>query len=531
MRGVCTAVDSVMHPSARVSGVDRPRPVGRIAYCLNWTGPKASYGVHNNSVRNLARGINERVFYRNERHETCTLPVEGAFAALAPFESSLRSFRVNAWSLQEVVNSYTGRRRTIYQNAHDSLMVLPLNERDSRLKAFVKAEKIDFSAKPDPAPRIIQPRDPRFNLHFGRYMKPLEGVIYKQMARLYTSPCVAKGFNAEKTGELIHHKWSQFKKPIAISLDASRFDQHVSVDALKWTHKIYRRFVRGADLDRCLGWMYHNRGIGVAKDGVVRYQKDGGRCSGDMDTALGNCVLMVAMLYSLCSTLGIRHECIDNGDDITVFMESTERKRFLSEVKPWFTALGFDIKVESETDVLEQVEFCQTRPVCRDGRYIMVRRIEALTKDTTSLLDMHMTPSWWYAIGECGLALTDGIPIFTELYKWMMRVGKPSRVDKHPLYRCGMTNLATGMTYTGRPISASTRASFAAAYGIDCHRQRLLEEEIKLLGTPAPGKLKILFVDELRNLQNEYFTATIHEQQHTRAAEQEPETWPGQYAA
>lgn len=529
MRGVCTAVNSVMHPDARVSGVDRPRPVGRIAYCLNWSGPKASYGVHNNSVRNLARGINERVFYRNEKHETCTLPQEHAFDSLKPFERSLRSFMIESWSLERVVDSYTGRRRTIYQNALDSLRALPLNDKDARLKAFVKAEKIDFHAKPDPAPRIIQPRDPRFNLHFGRHMKPLEGVIYKQMAKMYTSPCVAKGFNAEKTGELIHHKWSQFKKPVAISLDASRFDQHVSVDALKWTHKIYRRFVRGADLDWCLDRMYHNRGIGVAKDGVVRYKKDGGRCSGDMDTALGNCVLMVAMVYSLCSTLGISHECIDNGDDITVFMESSNRTEFLSKVKPWFTALGFDIKVESETDVLEQVEFCQTRPVCREGKYVMVRRIEALTKDTTSLLDMHMTPSWWYAIGECGLALTDGIPIFSVFYKWMMKVGKPSRVDKHPLYRCGMTNLATGMTYTGRSITPSTRASFATAYGIDCHRQRLLEEEISNLGTPAPGKLKLLFVDELRNLQNEYFAATIHEH-HSQAAEEEPQAWPGLYA-
>jgi len=275
--------------------------------------------------------------------------------------------------------------------------------------------------------------------------------------------------------------------------------------------------------------MLETKGIGVAKDGTVRYRKVGGRCSGDMDTALGNCVLMVAMVYSLCKHLGIRHECIDNGDDITVFMEEADLPKFLSEVKVWFTKLGFDIKVESVGRTLEQVEFCQTRPVCRAGKYVMVRNIVSLTKDTVTLLDMAQTSKWWYAIGECGLNLTDGIPIFCEFYRWLMSVGDPSKVARHPLYRCGLTNLASGMQYKARPIEESTRRSFASAFGISVERQHLLEAEISQLGTPAPGKAGSYSVGELASLGNEYFTATDIGDS-GQAAEAKTQSWAAEYA-
>lgn len=527
MPGVETAVNSVLHPNARRSGVDRPRPVDRVIYQLNWSGPEACYGVHNNSVRNLARGINERIFYRDNKGTVCVQPQPGGFGNLEPFLNDLRTFRVEPWSIDRVVESYTGKKRAVYERARESLMYLPLNAKDARLKTFVKAEKIDFASKADPAPRVIQPRDPRFNLHFAKYMKPLEAVLYKQMAKLYTSPCVAKGFNASQTGELIHSKWIQFSKPVAISLDASRFDQHVSVPALKWTHQVYRRFVRGSDLEWCLGKMYCNRGIGVAKDGVVRYKKMGGRCSGDMDTALGNCVLMVAMVYSLCKRLNIRHEVIDNGDDITVFMEDGDRALFMSKVKGWFTDLGFDIKVESTSHCLEQVEFCQTRPVCRDGKYVMVRNLVALAKDTTTLLDVRQTAHWWDAIGVCGAHLTDGIPVYSEFYRWLRSVGQASNAHLHPLYECGMTMMAKGMEYADREVSDRTRDSFASAFGISVERQLLLEDEIRNLGKPAPD-IRKFEIDELKKLSSNYLTATW-EHGTTTAFETPPQAWCFEY--
>jgi hypothetical protein len=478
----------VLHPDIRVRAVTRPRNPVRVSYSVEFSSPGARFGVHNNSLQNLKRGLNERVFYRDARHTECIQPTDGAFGKLKPFDDNLKSFRVSAWTEEQVVDSYVGRQRTRYQQALESLRRKPFSRDDAIVKTFLKAEKINFSAKVDPAPRVIQPRDPRFNLVFGKYIKPAEHLIYKSLGRLYKYPCVAKGFNAAQTGDIIHKKWLLFENPVAVSLDASRFDQHVSVDALRYTHSVYRRFLRGRDLERCLQLMYVNRGRASCKDGFLTYKKAGSRMSGDMDTALGNCVLMVAMTYSLCVSLGIRHEVMDNGDDITVFMEEAEKSRFLEAVPEWYASLGFDMKVEGVATVLEQVEFCQTKPVHRGDQYVMVRLLTSLNKDLTTLTSPEVVGNWFRAIGECGLALTDGIPVYVNYYKWLCRMGGSSNIRLHPLWRCGMVNLTHNMYYTGKGVSDLARHSFHKAYGISPYRQKMLEFQFDNLGTPALGK-------------------------------------------
>ena len=58
----------------------------------------------------------------------------------------------------QFLDFYTGRRRSIYEGAVKSLEGLSVQRRDAYLKTFVKAEKINTTKKPDPAPRVIQPR-------------------------------------------------------------------------------------------------------------------------------------------------------------------------------------------------------------------------------------------------------------------------------------------------------------------------------------------------------------------------------------
>lgn len=494
----------MLHPAIRVREVSRPRNPVRISHCVEFSSPGAKFGVHNNSLQNLKRGLNERVFYRDAKHTECVLPLPGAFQRLSAFDRDLRSFKVDCWTQQQVVDSYHGSQKSRYQNALDSLIRKPFSRDDAIVATFLKAEKINFSVKKDPAPRVIQPRDPRFNLLFAQYIKPAEGLIYKALGKMYKYPCVAKGFNAAQTGDIIHKKWQMFKNPVAISLDASRFDQHVSVDALKYTHSVYRRFMKGEELERCLSLMYTNRGRASCKDGFLTYKKTGSRMSGDMDTALGNCVLMVAMTYSLCKELGIRHEVMDNGDDITIFMEEEQQKLFLDAVPQWYSALGFDMKVEGVVKVLEEVEFCQTKPVHRGDQYVMVRLLTSLNKDLTTLTSPETLGKWFRAIGECGLALTDGMPLYGSYYKWLCRMGASSNMRLHPLWRCGMVNLTHNMYYTGRGVCELARHSFHKAFGISPYRQMLLEKEFDCLGLPALGKLTIS-IDELTQPDTDYY--------------------------
>jgi hypothetical protein len=139
------------------------------------------FSVHNNSLNNLVRGINERVFYTDCNGTLPQRPRVGGFKELSLFDEAFKSSHLTPWTLEEFVESYTGRQFHRYQRAADSLAAKPLSSDDATVATFIKCEKINFHAKADPAPRIIQPRDPRFNAAIGIYIKPLEKKITKTL--------------------------------------------------------------------------------------------------------------------------------------------------------------------------------------------------------------------------------------------------------------------------------------------------------------------------------------------------------------
>jgi hypothetical protein len=140
---------------------------------------------------------------------------------------------------------------------------------------FVKAEKIGThmpGGKCDPAPRVIQPRSARYNVEVGRFLKDLEHRIYSSIAELCGGPTVMKGYNAAQVAKHIRGMWGTVTRPVAVGLDASRFDQHVSKQALRWEHDVYTRCFRGCDrkeLHRLLQWQLVNSGHSRTKDGYV----------------------------------------------------------------------------------------------------------------------------------------------------------------------------------------------------------------------------------------------------------------------
>lgn len=441
-------------------------------------------------MANLRRGIVERVFHveRGGQLVTPPRPSEGWIrTGLGDFARAIRRWlpRSTPVTRIEFAEMYKGRKHTIYANAVESLSTRPVSRRDAQVgKAFVKAEKVNFSSKPDPAPRIIHPRDPRYNVEVGRFLKPLEHRIYWAIQKVWGGPTVMKGLNAEQVAGCLRQKWSSFRNPVAVGLDASRFDQHVSLEALEWEHHIYGLCFSGPDknlLETLLRWQLRNRCTGRASDGNIRYTVEGCRMSGDMNTALGNCLLMCAMVWSYCQhTIGGRAALANNGDDCMVFMEREDLKRFTRDVEPWFLKMGFTMKVEAPAYDFEKVEFCQTRPIWTPDGWIMVRNYpNALAKDCTSIVPLDTEKGarkWMNAVGRCGMSLTGGVPIYQEFYQFLMDMGLPSGTDNHPIMECGMTMMAVGMERGRMPVHPRTRYSFWLAFGITPDQQEIIEE-------------------------------------------------------
>jgi len=446
----------------------------------------ANYLVHNSSINNLARGVLTRVFY--VKGKTPPKPRDGIYSERLLYFSKLLWRKLpptTPVSRQNFVDFYKGRRKILYQKACDSLLRSGISHKDAQIKAFVKAEFINSDDKPDPDPRVISPRDPRYNVEVGKYLRPIEHKVYGAIADIFGEPTVLKGYNAQSTGKIFHDKWKKYRKPVAIGLDASRFDQHVSVNALKWEHSIYNGIFRTKELKKLLRWQLKNRVSGYCRDGKLRYNVDGCRMSGDMNTAMGNCLIMCALVHAYLKLRGIRGSLANNGDDCVVIIESHHLDSFTNGLDEWFLEMGFNMKVEKPVYEMEGIEFCQTHPIYIGGSYLMVRNFpKAIAKDCLSLKTLDsplICKSWMAAVGEGGLSLTGGIPVYQDFYSSYVRsstnipLGRNKKIKVDVELTGGIAWLSKGMNLKYSKISPETRFSFYLAFGITPDAQMELE--------------------------------------------------------
>lgn len=479
--GVCANHVSFTHPALTIRRRAGAQPRKRRCFQISGMSPPNNYLVHNSTIGNLARAVLSRVL--TFKGEPTPKPIDGIFSHLSYFRELIvkRFPSTTPVSRQKFVDYYKGRKKLIYQRAYDSLLSQGICHRDAKIKAFVKAEFINSDDKPDPDPRVISPRDPRYNVEVGVYLRPVEKRIYKSIDRIFGEPTVFKGYNVRQMAKQIELKWGKYKNPVAVGLDASRFDQHVSADALKWEHSVYNAIYKDKHLKMLLKWQINNNVVGFCSDGNLKYTTDGCRMSGDVNTALGNCLIMCALMHRYLLDKGVVGSLCNNGDDCVVIMESKDLGSFMSGLDSWFLSYGFNMKVETPVYLIEHIEFCQTKPVYLGDSYIMCRNCpKAIAKDCLSLKDLshpEIAKCWIDAVGQAGLSIAGGIPIFQEFYSALVRISSGTKKLKYyNEVEGGLKWLSIGMSRRYTTVSPETRASFYLAYGVTPEQQICVEE-------------------------------------------------------
>jgi len=490
----------------RVSGVTVVPALGqpreRTVTVLAGIGNSAPFSCHNADLLALEKAVVERIMCvkrpkapEEERVLSVNDVWEGFALPPAPdkgfFRSSTRNY-INQLkskltnhvpvSVEAFVSYYNGQKRTIYETAGAAYERGELRRSHSYVSAFVKDEKSEKNG----VPRVIQPRNPIYNVAVGRYLKPVEHEIYDAIDRVWGQNIVMKGKNADQVGRQLWSHWLTLKDPCAIFLDVSRFDQHVHTDALGVEHSVYlNMYENDPELRKLLSWQLETKGFGRLPDGDVRYFVRGKRMSGDMNTAVGNIILMTAMVWSFFKQYRnaagerVKHTGGNNGDDHVLMVERCEAARIMEVMPAWFLRMGFTLVVEGSTTLFEEIEFCRSHPVLVDGEYRMVRGVvDTLSKDLVTTQPVQNSKAWLRrrrAIGECGLALTSGVPVFQEFYSCLLRGTEAvEAVGSQPV--TGMVMLAKGMMARHHEPTDDCRVSFWKAYGIDPHHQTLLEE-------------------------------------------------------
>lgn len=469
----------------RVLGVPRERRYVRVA----GVAPDIEIVPFNNDLNTLLRGVLERVFFvkggpgftrppepKAGVFEERLLPTRKLLVPLLPSTAPV--------SHQQFVDGCTtSRQKQVYQRALDDIRAGRTSiEEDAELSVFVKYEKTDHTSKLDPVPRIISPRDPKFNIRVGRYLRPLEKRIFRSIAKLFGHPTVIKGMNAQRSAQVLREKWDMFRNPVAVGLDASRFDQHVSVPGLKWEHSTYlecfptRKHKRR--LARLLKHQLKNRCRGITADGVLQYVVLGKRMSGDMNTSVGNCLLMCALIHAYAACRGVKVQLANNGDDCVVFMERRDLSKFMDGLSTWFIEMGFNMAIEEPVFSFDEVEFCQTKPVYDGMEWIMCRNPRtAIVKDSVMLKNWDSGKffrGWLDAVGTGGLALAGQLPVFQELYAAYVRSGEKRAIPRE-LLPWSFRILKEGVNRKYGPVHPACRASFYWAFGVTPDEQECLE--------------------------------------------------------
>ncbi len=474
------------------------REKDRCLYRLPVLAGVATYVSCRDTIHNAATALLERV----ATHEIAgqfvppNQPLVGEVVRLLrPFRTLLKYYAVPSAPiplLEYPATAYSGPKLALYDRAARKVAVTGVLAKYSYLSTFLKHEKLPSGGK-RVVPRVIQPRKPEYNVSVGRYLHHVESTIYHDVARVYGQETIVKGYNAFQLGGMLAKAWSRFRDPAAVGLDASRFDQHVNTQLLSWEHSVYTGlyFPGYPELQTLLRYQLTNKGVVRCWDGQAKYSVSGGRCSGDMNTALGNCLLMTALIHTLLRENNLlnrdgttRVQLFNNGDDCVLIGEQADITMLARQVAPFFARVGIIMKVEDVVRELEKISFCQTQPVFDGERWRVVRDVrQSFSKDCHALdyesITTHLN-TYLYQIGSCGLALTAGLPVLQEYYLSLRRgrVASGAPIGKR-LLESGFYRLSQGLDPTVRPVTVEARCSFARAFGIMPDHQVALESWLR----------------------------------------------------
>jgi len=395
---------------------------------------------------------------------------------------------VGEQDIYEMPNKYGGAKAKRYLAAVEKYLAFGVRPFDAQCTMFVKPDKFDGHVKTNPDPRAIQFRGSVYCVALAQFLQPIEHHIYTMdgfSAGVPPSRNIAKGLNQSQRAELLRYKLSHFKAPVVLSLDGSRFDKHVSIPLLKIEHSVYTYVQRNPLFRALLSMQLIN--VVTSKHGI-KYVAAGRRMSGDMNTALGNCLLMLIMVTAYLTFLSIPiWDCLDDGDDCLLIVEEQALVLILETVHEHFLEYGMQMKVESVAYSLFDVKFCQSSVVeFSDARFKFVRDYKAVISKALTGIRHWQDPNYRIkvlsAIGFCELVLNLGVPVLQSFACSILRnVGRPKDLDlasdglkaraQRELRALGLR----AIDVRARPINECARVSFALAFDCPVEEQLLYE--------------------------------------------------------
>lgn len=199
---------------------------------------------------------------------------------------------------------------------------------------------------------MIQARDIKFNIEYGRYIKPIEDRCGKRLQ-------FAKGTNHDIAVRIrkLSNKFKYYTE-----CDHSTFDAHVTVEMLKLTHIFYQSCYHHDHNLKKLSRKTLNNNCRT-RDGI-KYRVTGTRMSGDVDTSLGNSLINYAILKEVVQTISGKCEVIVNGDDSVIF---TNRPINIKDLCDELLKYNMESVVKPSVNNIHKIEFCRHKYIINNS--------------------------------------------------------------------------------------------------------------------------------------------------------------------
>jgi hypothetical protein len=339
---------------------------------------------------------------------------------------------------------------------------------------FLKDDKYPYEENGEvKACRCIQYRQKIFCLCYAQFIKPIEHYVYN-LEDQYGTRVIAKMRNSHQRASDLRKKFDVFTNPWIYLFDISKMDAHTDKFKFRLRHNYYKWLLKNKTFNWMMRFMYKNKGR--TKNGV-KFETPATVMSGELDTGLGHCVVMIATLAALCDIAGIPFTVYVDGDDSVLF---AERQIPPSLIKTFFPEVGFKALGKPVRN-FEDIEFCQSRPVFDGVAWRMVRdpeRVMLRSAWITKRRDPQFIKRLIKSVGMCELALNDGIPILQAFALKMIESGDGKFTDQAGQFYQAKNEYFHPTRARARVVRYETRVSFERAFGITIPEQLSIEGDI-----------------------------------------------------
>jgi hypothetical protein len=341
--------------------------------------------------------------------------------------------------------------------------------------------------------RAIQFRSTAYNAALASYLWQIEHRMFELTHNGHR--WCAKGLDKEQRAVLLLEMSDDYQQPAYVLADHSRFDAHVNSKLLKQEHKVYKKAHRyDPGLQRLLDMQCNNYG---RTKGGIRYRCKGKRMSGDINTALGNSLLNLAMLCAWLKDSGVQGNILLDGDDSIVVVEKADLPQLIP-IATYMLQFGMVTEHEVVHDV-SKAEFCQSRIVLGPrGPYFGPNPLKALDKIRRSPmpLDSKQVEEVLRSSITCEMVANPNMPMLRPMADWLRAHPGTIRLPKWLEYRA---TAGYGLTQAGLEQVSRTdwqeptlleRISFYRAWGFTPAEQLAFETTVTFTMINAGGRTR-----------------------------------------